>query len=75
MKNRKNLTFTVTAVVLILSSLVPCSLQAQKKLHTHNETMSVSGTSSLHDWTEKSTKAEAEATFIISNGKITDVSA
>jgi hypothetical protein len=65
------------AIVLFVVALInfPLHLEAQSKYHTHNETISVSGTSSLHDWTEKSTKAEAEATFIIQNDKIAGVSA
>lgn len=61
----------------LASSLVaakPIGDPVQIKFKSQNGSVQIAGTSSLHDWTEKSDKGTAEATFAINNDKIIDLS-
>jgi polyisoprenoid-binding protein YceI len=61
-------------VLIVLSSLVCCPAFAQLKYHSVNSSVTISGTSTLHDWTEHSNMGSAAASFAISNDKITGLS-
>jgi hypothetical protein len=65
--------WTALFVLLIVLSL-PIALCAQTKYRSANTTVTVSGTSTLHDWKETSSKSTANAVFMIANGKISDLS-
>lgn len=60
------------ALLLVLN--IPISLFSQTRYRSSAATITVSGTSTLHDWTETSTKGTAQAVFLINGGKISDLS-
>ncbi|HSU51549.1 MAG TPA: YceI family protein [Segetibacter sp.] len=74
---------TITPKPLVLSLLLACSLMAAKpvgdpvavKLKSQSTSVQIAGSSSLHDWTEKSDKGTAEAIFTFTGDKISGVSA
>lgn len=65
--------WTALFIALIVLSL-PVALFAQTRYRSANATVTVSGTSTLHDWKETSSKSSANAVFIVTNGKISDLS-
>jgi polyisoprenoid-binding protein YceI len=65
--------FFLLAVASIAARPTGDPVQVKLKLQTSN--IQIAGTSSLHDWIEKSDKATSEATFAMNNDKITDVTA
>ncbi|MCU7550694.1 YceI family protein [Chitinophagaceae bacterium LB-8] len=63
-------------IVLLAFTYLPTFLFAQTNYQSSSANVTISGTSSLHDWTEKSAKGSAAATFVISSDhKITGLSA
>jgi polyisoprenoid-binding protein YceI len=56
---------------LLLFSTVSLVLTAQSKFIAKNAAVSIAGTSSLHDWTEKSTQATSTAVFVFEGDKLT----
>jgi YceI-like domain len=76
MKNRitkQAVLFFFLAAGLIAAK--PIGDPVQVKFRAQSGGVQIAGTSSLHDWTEKSDKGIAEATFAMNNDKITDLSA
>lgn len=74
---KKIITKPIVLSFIIASSLIaakPTGDTIQAKLRAQNGSIQIAGTSTLHDWTEKSDKGSSEATFTISNDKITNVS-
>lgn len=65
--------WTALFIALIVLSL-PVALFAQTRYRSANATVTVSGTSTLHDWKETSSKSSANAVFTVANGKISDLS-
>lgn len=63
--------FYIAVLVLLIS---PAFLSAQTNYRSSSANITISGTSSLHDWSEKSNAGTATANFIISNNKITGLS-
>lgn len=64
-----------TALIVLLVSLhLPFAPLAQTRYRSSAATITVSGTSTLHDWKETSAKGVANAVFMISNNKISDLS-
>jgi polyisoprenoid-binding protein YceI len=65
--------YILTAAVLLSLSVIAFS---QAKYSTKAVNMSVSGTSTMHDWVMKSTAGDCSATFTVdATGKVTDLSA
>ncbi|GEO11563.1 YceI family protein [Segetibacter aerophilus] len=63
---------------LLASGLIaakPTDDTIQAKFRAQNGSVQVAGTSSLHDWTEKSDKGGGEATFSFNNDKLADLAA
>jgi polyisoprenoid-binding protein YceI len=69
--------FNMHQIFLALLMLIhlPLFVLAQASYRSTGAQITISGTSSLHDWTEKSNAGTAAATFIISTDKITGLSA
>lgn len=66
----------ILSVILIAGIIAakPIGDTVQSRLKTQNGNVQISGTSTLHEWTEKSDKGISEATFTITNNKLTNVS-
>ena len=58
-----------------LMAAKPAGDTVQIKLRAQNGSVQVAGTSTLHDWTEKSNNGSGEATFSFNNDKLANVSA
>lgn len=64
-----------TALLILLLILnLPLTLLSQVRYRAANGVITVSGTSTLHDWKENSSKGSANAVFMLTNSKLTDVS-
>jgi hypothetical protein len=64
-----------TAILSLLLVLnMPLTLLPQTRYRSGNGTITVSGTSTLHDWEETSSKGTANAVFLLANGKINSLS-
>ncbi|MCW3080540.1 YceI family protein [Segetibacter sp.] len=62
--------------LLITSLLVATQGRSQSKFQSESVNIELAGTSSLHDWTEKSDKGTGDAVFVVnSNDKVTALSA
>jgi polyisoprenoid-binding protein YceI len=60
-------------IYLILLMLLPAGLLAQTRYTLVDNTFTVNGTSTLHDWTMESKKGAGVATFTVEDNQITDV--
>jgi hypothetical protein len=58
-------------MVFALVLVAPLLLSAQSKFHGQDLLISVTGTSSLHDWEMKSNRAISDALITISKDKVT----
>lgn len=58
-------------ILFVLSLSINGLVLAQTRYTVQNATVTISGTSSLHDWKETSTKGSGVAVFTISSDKIT----
>ncbi|WP_164974150.1 YceI family protein [Filimonas effusa] len=71
--------FTPLKKILLLAGiqLITLAAMAQVKYQSKdNLNLTVAGTSTMHDWTMKSSKGDVSATFVVAaNGQITDLSA
>lgn len=71
--------FTPLKKILILAAIqfVTIAAMAQVKYHSKdNLSLSIAGTSTMHDWTMKSAKGDVEATFTVgANGQISGLTA
>jgi polyisoprenoid-binding protein YceI len=63
----------INLLVLLLLSLG--YLQAQESYQLRTAEISISGTSSLHDWTSKTTKLTASGDLTVENGNLVDIPA
>ena len=61
-------------LVSVLIAAKPPGDSVQAKFKVQNGNVQIAGSSSLHDWTEKSDKVTSEGTFTITNDKITALS-
>lgn len=59
---------------LLLLMYAPLCVFAQTNYRSSNVNITIKGTSSLHDWAEKSSAGTAAAAFTVSNDKITGLS-
>jgi hypothetical protein len=74
---KKIITKPVALLFFLASTLVaamPVGDPVQVKFRSLNGSVQIAGTSSLHDWTEKSDKGTAEVTFEMNSDKITNLS-
>ncbi|HEX6914486.1 MAG TPA: YceI family protein [Chitinophagaceae bacterium] len=65
------------SLLLVTAGVIatPAPLVAQAKYHVKTAAVKVSGTSSLHDWTEESTQATVQSTFMLGKANnITELS-
>jgi polyisoprenoid-binding protein YceI len=70
MKTKKILSITLVGILLTL----PFAGFSQLKFSSPNASVSIKGTSTLHDWEMKSEQGKCDATFVMNNDKITGVS-
>lgn len=59
--------------VLLTLLILPSSLFAQTQYRAANATVTVEGTSTMHDWKETSKAGNANAVFVISSNKISEL--
>lgn len=59
--------------LMFMASFMAYTADAQTKYTAKNVSINVSGTSTLHDWTEKSTAGTSDAVFHVADGKLTRV--
>jgi polyisoprenoid-binding protein YceI len=71
MKEKFNFRFTSTAVVFILVIMLGSSLMAQTSYKTQKASLTISGTSTLHDWTMKAEGFTCTGLFTVDNAKAT----
>lgn len=67
------LTRKSAVLVLLTLLLLPVSLFSQARYRSSNGALKISGTSTLHDWEEISSKGSANAVFMINKNKINDL--
>jgi hypothetical protein len=65
--------FTIALLGIVIS--MPFFVNGQLKVGTANGAITISGTSTLHDWDMKSSQGRCEATMIMTADKLTSVSA
>ena len=73
----KKITTPVALFFFLAAGLIaakPTGDPVQVKFRSQSVSVQIAGTSSIHDWTEKSDKGTSEATFIMNNDKITGLS-
>lgn len=64
-----------TRIIFILFALtLSASVYAQIPYYLKSEKLTVSGTSTLHDWTSEATKVEWSGNFLVEDNKIMEVS-
>jgi polyisoprenoid-binding protein YceI len=75
MKSSKFLNVKKLSTVLLLAAIsLPATLFAQAKYRVQSATITLAGTSTLHDWTMKASQANSDAVFQVgANDKISDL--
>jgi polyisoprenoid-binding protein YceI len=75
MKSSRFLNVKKLSTVLLLAAIsLPATMFAQAKYRVQSASITLAGTSTLHDWTMKANQANSEAVFQIgSNDKISDL--
>ncbi len=71
MKTIKHLTQTLAAIALALFFIIPLAIQAQTRFHATALGISVTGTSTLHDWEMKSDKGQCDAVITVAGTNVT----
>ena len=75
MKQVLNFSFSLSRgwAICLMFILAAVGLNAQSKMNVIKSGFEVDGTSTLHDWTMKTTKSTGSAVFTFSGNKVTDI--